>query len=235
MKQTFFFASVAMAIHCNRNSITLALYGIDISAGIVFPMMPLFGRVNRLFILWVSSSKFLRSIFHHGRHRFVSWNPWRGTWHARAFVRHFPNWNRFGLLIWNLENSDIAEFLKQNPQLQRIEIRSCEKLDGRVFKLIAKYVAGFEEIYFYSFSVHVTSIEYDGHLRKLKSLTLLPDGADHKSSYTSSAVRKIGSLNIALPFRQDSGVYWKSFENAEENVVFARHTQYDRNPSNWNV
>lgn len=119
--------------------------------------------------------------------------------------------------IENLENSDIDEMLKRNPQLTGIELRRCRRLDNQIFRSIAIHASNVETLAFKDVLFGEGDAECFGQLRKLKSLDLdfVTKPPVH---HILPVIHQIGVLDIPLKslylrrIGYDNTRYYEQFE-----------------------
>lgn len=188
---------IELVVQYCGNSVKLILNDFNITDELAFLMLPLLGRAEnisffccrfrRVFLknmrLWSSE---LRNV------RF-----WSCKLSKRTIRQKFPQLESICFRIMNkVKNSDIEQFLEQNPQLKQFEMVFCEQLDDTIFQSIARYVPEIEELRFITKNrTNKSNTEYFGRLRELKKLAM--EVTDDRS-YIPSVVHKVGGANISL-------------------------------------
>lgn len=128
----------------------------------------------------------------------------------------------FGLLR-NLNNIDIEEFLKRNPQLKKIGLLNCRNVDGRIFQSIATHAPEVEAIQIDRLSaMNDSNLWHVGKLKCLHTLKLCTyswfetNPVDH--SFMPSILHEIHLSNIPLQHLHIKGAGTESFQRTDQLV-----------------
>lgn len=186
--------------YCVGESIALYLSCFDLTDELAFLMKPMLGRVQELS---VSSCRFgkvfvtklplwspkLRESYYSGN------VPLNGEFDG--IHQEFPKLEHIHFSYSAVvKNSDIVQFLEQNPQVKKLDMDYCDNIDDNIFQSIVKSPCHIEELWFVADNPsNRDNVKYLGQLLELKSLMLM---VEDDRGYVPQAVHEIASANIAL-------------------------------------
>lgn len=197
---------------CVGKLVKLELNNIVVTNEVAFVMRPLLGRVQEVILEKLRFREILPKNLPLWSPELLDLKCWQCDGETMRFIgirQKLPKMESISIIgDEHLENSDFTEFLKQNPQLKKLELHHCNNLDNSIFQTIAKHVPYIERMGFNASECFFTTnekrknIKYFGELSALKTLTFqLPE--DYL--YLTSIVHEIASANIALEFLALSG------------------------------
>lgn len=200
--------------YCSGTLITLGFQGIDIKDEMVPMMRPLLRGLHGLGLTSIRTGEsFLRML--------PLWSPElrRLQIHLRCEqngifegqILHFDGLHQpfkklESIALFNakdLNNNDIEEILKRNPQLKEIRLCRCPNLDPQICRFISNHVSGVESLSLYDIPLKRRTAKHFGQLINLEKLDLSFDKRSTELTnlkYIVSAIHDIAAAHIPLKF-----------------------------------
>lgn len=207
--------------YCSGTLAEMTFYDINVNDGMVPLMKPLLKdlRILNMFDfstgqafldmlpLWSTNLRELRLFLKSEGNG----NPDRQVLRYDGFHQPFQKMKEISLNhAMDLNNHDIEEMLKHNPQLKRISLRFCRNLDHEIHKFIANYVPGVEDLNLAVISFEQRDVQHFGQFRNLKSLIL---STFMQQNYVTLLILQIIEANIPLRSLELSNIYSVGWSN----------------------
>lgn len=203
--------------YCRGTLLELELRQFDLTARNEASMRPLLLHLQKLIIVECKYSKLFQQML-------STWSPELRELYFVHDVVHPKHGNMFSIemqfddilrtsfqkltlisfrSIFGKKAYDIDEFLKLNPQLQKIGLVNCPNIHGNIFKSIATHVPNIEAIEIDRVNtLNDSTLKYCGKLNCLSTLKLCTMGFDRRTpidqNFIPSILNEIQEARIAL-------------------------------------